>query len=118
MADYARIGSSSHLKDGEIRRIGDVFLFKYLIGHCEHEDTLNKRNYTPSTAGDDCDNDAENAGGSFAHVEILNTEVAEEECEDGCNAAAFAFGTGRLEGIVIVVVAVTLIVVGFYSFRV
>lgn len=72
----------------------DIAILKFLFAHAQNEDALhkcdNRQNRAKYSARQQCDEQTDDACRLFAHIEVVDSERAEEDGEQPCRAAAFA----------------------------
>lgn len=83
----------------------NVDSFKLGVVDTEHVYALNEHQHSPHGAGDTPEQDCEDTGCSFAQVEVVNAERAEEDSEKSCETARFSVRPGR-KGVVVVVTGI------------
>lgn len=78
----------------------DVFTTEFGIGHTQHEDALNKSDDFPGTACDEREENRNYPPGSFAEIEVLDSEASEKYGEKCCHSPALSLGATRIKRIV------------------
>ena len=92
---------NSFLEQGEGRCGFHIFLAEGLIGHAQHEYTLNKGDNRPETASYKRQADSDEAGTGLAEVEILHAKTSDQYGQQRGNATALAFRAAGVKRIVI-----------------
>lgn len=106
-------------EEGECAGCVHIFFFELLLAHGEHQYALYEGHDADDCAGnaacDEREHEADDAGAYFAAVEVVASEVAEQDGQQGCHSAASAAGA-RVENVVLFWRCLALLLVGVGKF--